>query len=83
MNNTPQAACWSDVLDSRQGNLLVMRSGAVYRFLDDSATTSLWLSLARVNVCDQVIVNVNGEMAVVYEISNQDLNEMVRAAPQR
>lgn len=78
-----QAACWSDVLDGRNADFLVMRSGAAYRVLEGPAITAFWLPLARVTICEQVIVNVNGEMAPFYEIRNQDGNQLVNAARER
>ena len=78
-----QAACWSDVLASRNADFLVMRSGAAYRVLEGAAITAFWAPLARVTICEQVVVNVNGEMAPLYEIRNQDGNQLVNAARER
>lgn len=83
MSSAAEAACWKDILESRNGNSLAMRSGAVYRVLDDPATASFWLPLSRLIICDQLVVNVNGEMATIYEIRNQDDNEVVKAALER
>ncbi|MGH7794460.1 MAG: hypothetical protein ACREQ2_06130 [Candidatus Binatia bacterium] len=81
LSGAAAAACWDDGLDSKNGDLLVMRSGAVYRVLNAPAT-AFWLPLARFTICNQV-VNVDGEMLTYYEVRNQDANQLVMAGRER
>jgi hypothetical protein len=83
MSGAARAACWRDVVDRRNGTLLVMRSGAVYRILEDPARTAFWLPLTRLAICDQVVVNTLGQAMAIYEIRNEDDNELVTAIRQR
>jgi len=59
-----------------------MDSTAVYRVLDDRRAVAFWLPLSKVTICDQV-GNVGDEIAIYYEIRNQDENQMVRAMRER
>jgi hypothetical protein len=83
MSSAANAACWRDAVDRRSGNLLAMRSGAVYRVLEDPARTAFWLPLTRLAICDQVVVNAMGEAMAIYEIRNEDDNELVTALRHR
>jgi hypothetical protein len=80
---TAHANCWKDVVERRNGDLLATRSGGVYRVLDNPARTTFWLPLTRLTICEQVVVNAIRELTAIYEIRNQDDNEMVNAARQR
>jgi hypothetical protein len=83
LSSAAQAACRNDVLASRNGDVLVTRSGAVYRIFDNPDRVSFWLPLGRLIICDRVVVNVNGERAAIFEIRNQDGNDVVKAARER
>jgi hypothetical protein len=74
--------CWRDVVDGRKGNMLAMRSGMIYQVLDNAVRRTFWLPLTRVSICEQ-FANVNGAVAVLYEIRNQDRAEMITAARTR
>ena len=83
MSSVAQAACRNDVLASRSGEILVMRSGAIYRVLDNPDRATFWLPLGRLTICAHGLVTVNGEMAAIYEIRNQDATEVVKAERER
>lgn len=82
MTSVAQGACWGDALDSVDRDLLVMRSGAIYRILDDPAATAFWLALSRITICDQ-IGNVGDEIVTYFEVRNEDASQMVRATRER
>jgi hypothetical protein len=82
MTSVAQGACWEDALDTVDRDLLVMRSGAIYRILDDPAATALWLALARITICDQT-GTVGDQIVIYFEVRNEDANQMVRATRER
>jgi hypothetical protein len=82
LSSVSQGACWGDALDTVDRDLLVMRSGAIYRILDDPAATALWVPLSRITICDQTGY-VDGEMVTYFEIRNEDATQMVRATRER
>jgi hypothetical protein len=82
LSSVAQGACWGDALDTVDRDLLVMRSGAIYRILDDPAATALWLALSRITICDQT-GNIGDEIVTYLEIRNEDANQMVRATRER
>lgn len=65
------AACWEDVLDRKDRDLLIMRSGAVYQLLGDPRLVAFWFPLARISICDQVGF-VGDQAMTYYEIRNKD-----------
>ncbi len=71
-----------DTLDRVEQDALLMDSAAVYRVLDDWRAVVFWLPLSKVTICDQ-LGNVHDEIAIYYEIRNQDQNQMVRAIRER
>ena len=77
-----ESACVDDALDRIDTDTLLMNSKAVYRLLDDRSAVVFWLPLSKVTICDQV-GNVGDEVAIYYEIRNQDQNQMVRAMRER
>jgi hypothetical protein len=82
MSPVAQGACWGDALDTVDRDLLVMRSGAIYRLLDDPAATALWFALSRITICDQT-GTVGDEIVTYFEVRNEDANQMVRATRER
>jgi hypothetical protein len=81
--STPgECACVDDALDMVDTDTLLMDSKAVYRVLDDWRAVVFWLPLSKVTICDQV-GNVDDELAIYYEIRNQDENQTVRAIRER
>jgi hypothetical protein len=82
MSSVAQGACWGDALDTVDRDLLVMRSGAIYRILDDPAATTFWFPLSRITICDQTGY-VDGEVMTYFEIRNEGANQMVRATRER
>ena len=82
MSTPAQSACVDDALARVHRDALLMDSTAVYRVLDDPWAVVFWLPLSKVTICEQV-GNVDDEMAIYYEIRNQDKNQMVRAVRER
>ena len=82
MSSVAQGACWEDTLDTVDRDLLVMRSGAIYRILDDPAVTAFWIALSRITICDQT-GNVGDQIVTYVEVRNEDANQMVRATRER
>lgn len=78
MSTPAESNCIDDALARVDTDTLVMASKSVYRLLDDPRAIVFWLPLSRVTICDEV-GNVGDEMAIYYEIRNQDQNQMVRA----
>ena len=82
MSSVAQGACWGDALNTVDRDLLVMRSGAIYRILDDPAAAALWFALSRITICDQT-GNVGDQIVTYFEVRNEDANQMVRATRER
>ncbi len=82
MSSVAQGGCWEDALDTVDRDVLVMRSGAIYRILDDPAATALWFALSRITICDQT-GNVGDQIVTYFEVRNEDANQMVRATRER
>ena len=82
MSTPGESACVDDALARVDTDILLMASKAVYRVLDDRRAVVFWLPLSKVTICDQV-GNVDDEIAIYYEIRNQDENQMVRAVRER
>jgi hypothetical protein len=82
MSTPAESACVDDALARVGRDTLLMDSKTVYRVLDDPRAVVFWLPLSKVTICDQV-GNVDDEIAVYYEIRNQDKNQMVRAVRER
>ena len=82
MSTPAESACVDDAVARVHRNTLLMDSKTVYRVLDDPRAVVFWLPLSKVTICDQV-GNVDDEIAVYYEIRNQDKNQMVRAVRER
>ena len=82
MSTPAQSACVDDALARVHRDALLMDSTAVYRVLDDPWAVVFWLPLSKVTICEQV-GNVDDEIAIYYEIRNQDRNQMVRAVRER
>ena len=82
MANVAQAACWEDTLAQRDGDLLVMRSGAVYRILDDPRAAALWFPLSTVTICEQSGY-VDGQFVSYFDLRNSDSVGVVRAVQVR
>ena len=82
MSTPAESACVDDALARVHRDTLLMDSTAVYRALDDPWAVVFWLPLSKVTICDQV-GNVDDEIAIYYEIRNQDKNQMVRAVRER
>ena len=82
MSTPAEGDCMDDTLDRVEQDALLMDSAAVYRVLDDWRAVVFWLPLSKVTICDQV-GNVDDEIAIYYEIRNQDQNQMVRAIRER
>jgi hypothetical protein len=82
LSSVAQGACWEDTLDTVDRDLLVMRSGAIYRILDDPAVTAFWIALSRITICDQT-GNVGDQIVTYFEVRNEDANQMVRATRER
>jgi len=82
MSAPAESTCVNDALDSVEQDTLLMDSTAVYRVLDDWWAVVFWLPLSKVTICDQ-LGNVDDEIAIYYEIRNQDQNQMVRAVRER
>jgi hypothetical protein len=76
------AACWDDALGAVKGELLVMRSGAVYRILNGPNAIAFWLPPARVTICEQ-IADTGPQPVPYFELRNQDANQMIRALRER
>lgn len=82
MSSVAQGACWGDALDTVDRDLLVMRSGAIYRILDDPAATAFWTALSRITICDQTGI-VGDQVVTYFEVTNEDATQMVRATRER
>ena len=82
MSTPAESACVDDALARVHRDTLLMDSTAVYRVLDGPWAVVFWLPLSKVTICDQV-GNVDDEIAIYYEIRNQDKNQMVRAVRER
>jgi len=82
MSTPGESACVDDALARVHRDTLLMDSTAIYRVLDDPRAVVFWLPLSKVTICDQV-GNVDDEIAIYYEIRNQDKNQMVRAVRER
>jgi hypothetical protein len=82
MSTPAESACVDDALARVHRDTLLMDSKTVYRVLDDPRAVVFWLPLSKVTICDQV-GNVDDEVAIYYEIRNQDKNQMVRAVRER
>lgn len=76
------AACWDDALGAVRGELLVMRSGAIYRILNGPNAIAFWLPPARVTICEQ-IADTAPQPVSYFELRNQDANQMIRALRER
>ena len=76
------AACWDDALGAVRGELLVMRSGAVYRIVNGPNAIAFWLPPARVTICEQ-IADIGPQPVPYFELRNQDANQMIRALRER
>ena len=82
MSAPAESTCVNDALNKVDKDTLLMDSTAVYRVLDDWRAVVFWLPLSEVTICDQ-LGNVDDEIAIYYEIRNQDQNQMVRAVRER
>ena len=82
MSAPAESTCVNDALNRVDKDTLLMNSTAVYRVLDDWRAVVFWLPLSEVTICDQ-LGNVDDEIAIYYEIRNQDQNQMVRAVRER
>ena len=82
MSTPGESACVDDALDRVNRDTLLMASKSVYRLLDDPRAVVFWFPLSTVTICDQ-LGNVDDEIAIYYEIRNQDENQMVRAVRER
>jgi len=82
LSSVSQGACWGDTLDTVDRDVLVMRSGAIYRILDDPAATAFWYPLSRMTICDQTGY-ADDEIVTYFEIRNEDATQMVRATRER
>ena len=82
MSTPGESACVDDALARVNTDILLMDSTAVYRVIDDPRAVVFWLPLSKVTICDQ-LGNVDDEIAIYYEIRNQDQNQMVRAVRER
>ena len=82
MSAPAESICVNDALNKVDKDTLLMDSTAVYRVLDDWRAVVFWLPLSEVTICDQ-LGNVDDEIAIYYEIRNQDKNQMVRAVRER
>ena len=82
MSAVSEAACWNDSLVRVDRDLLVMRSGAVYRILDDPRAAALWFPLSTVTICDQSGY-VDGQFVSYFELRNSDSVGVVRAVQAR
>jgi hypothetical protein len=82
MSTPGESACVDDALARVHRDTLLMDSKTVYRVLDDPRAVVFWLPLSKVTICDQV-GNVDDEIAIYYEIRNQDRNQIVRAVRER
>ena len=82
MSTPAESTCVDDALARVHKDILLMNSTAVYRVLDDPRVVVFWLPLSQVTICDQ-LGNVDDEIAIYYEIRNQDQNQMVRAVRER
>ena len=82
MSAPAESTCVNDALNRVDKDTLLMDSTAVYRVLDDWRAVVFWLPLSEVTICDQ-LGNVDDEIAIYYEIRNQDQNQMVRAVRER
>lgn len=78
MSALAEGACWQDSLARVDRDILVMRSGVVYRLLDDPRIITFWLPFSRLTICEQTGY-VDGELVNYYEIRNADAPEVVRA----
>jgi hypothetical protein len=82
MSTPAESTCIDDAVARVNTDTLIMASTSVYRILDDWRTVVFWLPLSKVTICDQV-GNVDDEIAIYYEIRNQDQNQMVWAVRER
>jgi hypothetical protein len=82
MSTPAESACVNDALDRVNGDTLLMGSQSVYRLLDDPRAVVFRLPLSKVTICDQWD-DVDDDIAIYYEIRNQDENQMVRAMRER
>lgn len=82
MSTPAESTCIDDALAQVDRDMLIMASTSAYRLLDDWRTVVFWLPLSRVTICDE-LGNVGDELAIYYEIRNQDQNQMVRAIRER
>jgi hypothetical protein len=76
------AACWDDAIGAVKGELLLMRSGAVYRILGGPNAIAFWLPPARVTICEQV-ADTGSQLVPYFEVRNLDANQMIRASRER
>jgi hypothetical protein len=77
-----EAACWEDSLARVDGDLLFMRSGAVYQLLDDPRVVAFWFPLSQIAICE-VTGDVDGQLVGYYEIRSADGVGVVRAVAAR
>jgi hypothetical protein len=82
MSTPAESTCIDDALARVDRGTLIMASKSVYRLLDDPRAVVFWFPLSKVTICDDV-GNVGDEMAIYYQIRNQDQNQMVRAIRER
>jgi hypothetical protein len=83
--NASAESCFEDSLDkvTRDGEILVMMSGAIFRVMaGDAIDSALWLPPSDVLICPKSI-NVGGRLAFYYEIINTDEGEKVTATKLR
>jgi hypothetical protein len=78
MSTKVESACRDDSLDRVDNDTIVMRSGAVYRALDDPDGVAFWMPLSPVTICDKVD-RVSDGIVTYYEVRNKDENQIVRA----
>ena len=78
MTAVSQAACWEDSLARVDGDLLFMRSGAVYQLLDDPRAVAFWFPLSQITICEET-GDVDGQLVGYYEIRSADGVGVVRA----
>src|SRR5688572_24522161 len=83
LSSAAQAACRNDGLASRNGHVLVTRSGAVYRIFDNPDRVSFCLPLRPLLIRDRGVGNIDGARAAIFEIRNPDGNDVVKAARER
>jgi hypothetical protein len=82
---TNAESCYEDSLDkvTRDGEILVMMSGAVFRVMaGDAIDSALWLPPSDVLICPKSLV-VDGRRAFYYETINTDECEKVTATKLR